>query len=349
MKTKLAILIFAIGLSNIYAQVNIGKSRSPINLYVSDHKQETFDKIKKMKTIFLIPNTIIDKEELKKQIKKTWTFNEITFIEEIDTEVPEKLRDFQLSHIATDVLLIRLVNNLYTKSKTGGIMGPEKRIVGNYISFKFQAFISENIKKNKKGELKFDATTIAEMFFTPNIRLRQDIAYSSGGKMKIGSFDKINAKYGEEPGFYNYNLGYVKNYFQELNQRLLDSQNLKIEDGIKKEDKIAELKNKTLYAPEWTLMKYNAMAASYGKTRTKEELFKKYEHNYEVLSNDELNSKILSGEDFYYLMHTQFNQKKIISVIHSTTGEIIYLIEDGSYNLKDSDLKDLNKLINKVM
>ncbi|WP_298474506.1 hypothetical protein [uncultured Maribacter sp.] len=349
MRIKLTMLVFAIGISNIFAQVNIGKSRSPQNLYVSEHKQETFDRIKKMETIFFIPNSIIHNEELKTQIKKVWTFNEITFVEEIKTDDSEELYDFLTSYISEDKMLIRLIDNVYSKSKTGGIMGPEKRTVGFTISFKFKAFVFDNITKNKKGDLKFDETTIAEMFFTPNIRLRQDLAYSVGGKMKIGSFDKINAKYGEEPGFYNYNLGFVKNYFQELNQRLLDSQNLKIEGGIKKEDKIAELKNKTLYAPEWVLMKYNAMAATYGKTRTKEDLFGKYEHTYEVLPNADLNEKILEGDDFYYLMHTQFNQKKIISVIHSTTGEIIYLTEDGSYNLKDSDLKDLSKLINKVI
>ncbi len=351
MKFKtLFILSSFIGITT-FAQVNIGKSKSPINLYVSAHKQETFDKLKNIKTIFVVPNSTLDKEELKAAINEIWTLNEITFVEEeLNEEETEKYNPYNnLSekYISPTNMVIRLIDNVYSKSKTGGIMGPQMRKIGAYISFKFKVSIFENIKEGKKGKLKFDDITIAEIFFTPNIRLRQDVAYSAGGKMKIGSLDKINEKYGEEPGFYNYDIGYVKNYFQELNRRLKNSENLKIEEGIEKKDRLKALSNNVLYVPEWSLKKYNAMAATFGKTRTAGELFGKYEHEYKLVANDELNSKIVKGDDFYYLMHTQFNQKRIISVIHSTTGEIIYLDEDGGYNIKESDIKKLSKLIEK--
>jgi len=349
MKSKLSLLIgLLIGATSI-AQVNIGKSRSPINLWVSSHKQETFDKLKEMKTIFIVPNSVLNKDELRETIKGLWTLNEITFVEEEEIEEESKkfnpYNNLSDEFVTPDNLVIRLIDNVYSKSKTGGMMGASTRRVGAYISFKFKASIFENIKEGKKGKLKFDDISIAEIFFTPNIRLRQDVAYSAGGKMKIGNFDKINEKYGEEPGFYNFDLGYVENYFQELNRRLENSENLKIEDGIEKKDKLKALNSKTLFVPEWSLKKYNAMAATFGKTRTAEELFGKYEHKYEVVSNEEINSKIFDRQDFYYLMHTQFNQKRIISVIHSTTGEIVYLNEDGGYNIKDSDMKKLSKLV----
>ncbi len=348
MKIKLALLFFTISLSGAFAQVNIGKSKSPINLYVSHHKQDVFDRVRNMETIFFIPNSIIDKEELKKEIKSIWSFNQISFVDEIETDDEVERYNFFKPYFSENKMIISLIDNIYSKTKTGGVMGTGTRTVGGYISFKFRVSVFENIKKNKKGELNFDERNIAEVIFTPNIRLRQDIAYSVGGKMMIGSFDKINEKYGEEPGFYNYDLGYVKNFFQELNQRLSDSKNLKMEDSFEKEDKMADLKSKTLYAPKWVLMKYNAMAASYGKTRTEEELFGKYEYNYQVLSNEEINEKILKGDDFYYMMYTQFNRVKIISVIHSTNGEIIYSKVDGAYNVKDSDLKALSKLVKKA-
>ncbi|MEE9363824.1 MAG: hypothetical protein V3U92_14580 [Cellulophaga sp.] len=349
MNIKYVVLFFLLNSFGVFAQVNIGKSKSPLNLYVSAHKQETFDKLKNIETIFVVPNSVLDKEKLKEAIKEVWTFNKITFVEEeLSDEEPKKYDPLNSikQYILPNKMVIWLVDNVYSKQKFGGIGGPNIRTVGAYISFKFKAVIFENIKKNKKGKLKYDNVTIAEIFFTPNIRLRQDVSHSVGGKMKFGSLDKINEKYGEEPGLYNFNLGYVKNYFQELNQRLSNSQNLKIEDGIKKIKKLKELKRKTLFVPKWSLMKYKAMAATYGKTRTAEELFGKYGHKYEILSNAEINSKIMNGDDFYYLMHTQFNQKRIISIIHSTTGEIIYLDEKGSYNINDSDMKVLGKLIN---
>lgn len=334
------------------AQVNIGRSKSPINLYVSDHKQETFDKLKNIETVFIVPNSLLNKEELKTKIKEIWTFNKITFVDENLSDEESKnldpLNNLVHKYVSPNYMVIRLIDNVYSKSITGGMMGPHTRKVGAYIVFKFKASIFEKIKEDKKGNLKYDDVTVAEIFFTPNIRLRQDVAHSVGGKMKIGKFDKINEKYGEEPGFYNFDLGYVKNYFQVLNQRLSNSQNLKIEDGIENPEKLVELKSKTLYVPKWSLLKYNAMAATFGKTRTAEELFGKYNHNYEVISNDEINSKVMNGDDFYYLMHTQFNQKRIISVIHSLTGEIIYLNEDGGYNINDSDMKKLSNLVDKA-
>jgi hypothetical protein len=340
MKTKysLFLFLFLFAASSTFAQLNIGKSRSPINLWVSEHKQSVFDHLKKTKTIFVLPPNL-ERNEIEPIIKDVWDFNEVIFVEDSVYE------DKQESYISSENLIVKLIDNVYSKSKTGGVMGPETRTVGAYISFKFVAFTFDKIKTSKKGKLDYDTINIAEIFFTPNIRLRQDVAYSAGGKMKLGSFDKINAKHGEEPGFYNFNLGYIKNYFQELNHRLSNSQNLKMEDGVVKKDKLTELNGKTLYVPEWTLLKYNAMAASYGKERTAEELFSKYGQDYRILPNDEINTKILNGEEFYYLMHTQFNQKKIISVIHSGTGEIIYLNEDGGYNIKDTDLKQINKLI----
>ncbi|WP_299254242.1 hypothetical protein [uncultured Aquimarina sp.] len=322
-----------------YSQINVGRSRSPINLYVVGHKKEVFEKVKNTKTVFVLPESL-DVEKLQTLIKDIWTVNEIIFIDR------ETFENQQEDYINADFSIIRHVDSGYSKQKTGGFMGPGTRTVGAFIVFKFMMISDfKKIRKDKKGRLKYDATNIAEIFFTPNIRLRQDFNYSEGGKMKIGSFDKINEKYGEEPGFYNFDLGYIKNYFQELNRKLNNEEVLKIEDGIVNKEKLKELKDQVLYAPEWVLKKYNALAATWGKTRTADKLFAKYNYKYEIISNESLNDKILAGEDFYYLMHTQFNQKKIISVINSVSGEIIYLEEGGSYNLKDSDLKSIAKLI----
>ncbi|KZS41927.1 hypothetical protein AWE51_00340 [Aquimarina aggregata] len=329
----IAVLLACIGTS--HAQINIGKSKSPINLYVSKHKQGVFDKVKSAKTLFVVPK-VVDAEKFKALISEVWNFNETLFVDQ------DTFKENLEKYISQGNSIIQLIDNGYTKQKTGGVMGPGTRTVGEYIVFKFMMTSNyENIKKGKKGKLKYDYLNVAEIFFTPNIRYRQDIS----SKMRIGSMDKINAKYGEEPGFYNFNMGYIKNYFQELNRRLSNSENLVIEDGIKKEDKIKELKEKTLYAPKWILKKYNALAATWGKTRTAEDIFGKYNHKYEIIDNEELSNKIINGEDFYYLMHTQFNQKKIISIIHSLTGEIIYLKEEGSYNLTDSDIKGFAKII----
>ncbi len=339
MNNKITFLAFLLLSSLSFAQVNVGKGRSWGNLWVSSHKTGKFEEIKKNESIFVMPSKF-DPNELEEIIEEIWTVNKISFITQDEFDENKK------SYLSSGKIIIQPIDRVYSKKKKGGPMQYHGfTTVGAFIFIKFNISTFSDVKTTKRGKLKYDVHNIAEIFFTPNIRYRSDIAVSAGGKMRIGNFKKINEKYGETAGFYNYDLGYIKNYFQELNNRLKNSQNLKIEDGILKKEKLKKLKSNTLYAPEWILKKYNAMAATYGKTRTKEELFEKYTHKYEVLSNDEIDTKIINGDDFYYLMHTQFNQKKIISIIHSTTGEIIYLEEDGSYNIKSSDLKKISKYI----
>ena len=131
-----------------------------------------------------------------------------------------------------------------------------------------------------------------------------------------------------------------------MNNKLTDNESLKIRDEIKKKDKLKELKSKTLYVPNWLLKDYSTFKLKVTKVLKPEELFEDYKFEFKVLSNEELNSKILNKDEFYYLMHTTYNGEKVISIINSLTGEIIYSIVDNSSNLiEKSDLKDINKLI----
>ncbi len=64
-----------------------------------------------------------------------------------------------------------------------------------------------------------------------------------------------------------------------------------------------------------------------------------------MISHKDLNDKILSSEKFYYLMHSQFNEYKLLSIIDSVTGEMIFLVENKGYSIKKGDIKDIIKEI----
>ena len=104
MNIKFAVLFFLLNIFGVFAQVNIGKSKSPITLYVSAHKQVTFDKLKKIETIFVVPSSVLDKEKLKEVIKEVWTLNKITFVEEELSDEESKdydgLNNFKTIHFA---------------------------------------------------------------------------------------------------------------------------------------------------------------------------------------------------------------------------------------------------------
>ncbi len=64
-----------------------------------------------------------------------------------------------------------------------------------------------------------------------------------------------------------------------------------------------------------------------------------------MLSSERLNNKILGGEEFYYLMNTQFNEHQILSIINSVSGAIINSPEKKSYNVSSKDMKEINEVI----
>ncbi|MFD1014866.1 hypothetical protein [Winogradskyella rapida] len=356
MKKTILLVTCLLSIFSVYSQVNIGRKRGLGNLYVVEHKDKLYDVIGKTTTYFVVPETL-DFDETKKTIEEIWTFNTIKFISEKDYESG----DF----IATDNSIIKFQDKNYIKTKeTMGLN--DKRMVGVVDLYKFQMFYFKEVTKKNNGKIKKDIGQIAEIIFTPNTYYRfLANKVEDTGDFKVG-YVKKSTPFGTsledvkmettddgnsyklllDPESYNFNLGYIKNYFQILNNKLIARQSLKIRDDIKDKDKLKVLKSKTLYAPHWLLKKYSTIKLKVTGILKPEELFEDYKYKFQILSNEELNSKILNKEDFYYLMHTTYNGEKVVSIINSLSGEIIYSTVDNSSDLIEaSDLKTISKLI----
>lgn len=343
MKKTILIVFSFLSIIKLYSQVNIGQSRSLHNTYMISLKESQFDLVKNSTTYFIVPNQL-NYEEIQKNIQQIWSLNEITFVSQDEYE------ENKYEYVSAGNSVIRIVKgdgvHGIERTKTTNFGTPAQRtstqIIKLGLNFKFAMFYYQNVEKNKKDEIKIKSFRVAEIYFTPSIKYR----INAFGATKL-LWKKRNTDFDmtKEPDSYNFNIGYIRNYFQALNEKLLKGENFKVRDGVKNKLKLKDLNNQTLFAPDWILKQYSFITRDLKKIATPEELFKKYDYEYKVISNNELNSKILDGEDFYYFMYTQFNDYKILSVIHSITGEIIYLTEDKSFNVKDSDLKDISKLI----
>lgn len=311
---------------NSYGQINVGKSKSWANIYVTELKQNVFDEIKNSKTIFVIPNEL-DENGFKKIINDVWTINDIVFVTE---------DNFEDNKFSKNVI-IKLINQEGRKDKVIiGSAEPDKT-VKEYIIFNFSLFTPSQNR------------AVAQIFFTPNIKKREIITNSSNRKSALEKIiiKKKQKKNKEIAGFYNFDLGYIKNYFQFLNNRLENNLNVKLRDYYVDKHEVKNLKKSILFAPEWMMKRYDPFSSSIKRIEKPEKYFSKYKYNYEVISNEELNNKILnSKEDFYYLMHTQVNENKIISVINGKTGNMIYRkTSKTSYNIQPKDISHLNKEI----
>jgi len=77
--------------------------------------------------------------------------------------------------------------------------------------------------------------------------------------------------------------------------------------------------------------------------RRTDKLFEDYKYPYKVIPDMELSDKILTETDpFYFLLFVRVGSGKVIMVINSKTGEVVYSrYHSMFYNLKSGDLKDL--------
>jgi len=146
---------------------------------------------------------------------------------------------------------------------------------------------------------------------------------------------------------YNWNLGFLKNYLMFVNEHLKESKERLLWEKMQNSDELKNLKTGTLYIPKYVLVEYGSLTGSESTQHNEKKLFKDYKHQYEMIDDNELSQKILnSSKAFYYLIYVKSSTDKFISVVNSLTGNIIYSkYKPISYNIKSSDIKELNKYI----
>ncbi len=150
--------------------------------------------------------------------------------------------------------------------------------------------------------------------------------------------------YSDENHLRNWGPGIFKNQIQELQKLLAKGENDGLFSKIYEKDKIQKLKEETLYVPDYIFVKRNKFKGDETERFEEKELMENYKLIYQVISTEKLNSKILNGEEIYYLSYIRSNTDKFISIINSKTGEVIYsLYRPVSYNFSDKDMKILQE------
>lgn len=137
--------------------------------------------------------------------------------------------------------------------------------------------------------------------------------------------------------------GILKNYMQQVTAALEASKKIRITDDITDKEQIKLLQTQTLYCTPDLFYQYKD---DEDKTKYIKETFEDYKYDYRILSPDELSDKILANkEPFYYVIYLHnYIAGKVVAVINSQTGEIIYLRRDVSFaaHIKSRDLKEIS-------
>lgn len=147
---------------------------------------------------------------------------------------------------------------------------------------------------------------------------------------------------------YNWGAGTLKNYLQLFTTHINSGKkknNRYHQYTHKKDEELQNLKNDTLYIPDYILVNNHPFAGYGNKQKTEpEKLCKRYKGAYKIVSLDELDDLILGNRRIYYLNFSHIQANKYVNVINSETGKIVYsTFKATGWNVNASDLGRINR------
>ncbi|MES2545563.1 MAG: hypothetical protein V4548_11805 [Bacteroidota bacterium] len=263
--------------------------------------------------------------------KKYWTFSKFEFIKysEIENHLTPESSFLSIGGYVTEVHSQTLYAN---GSSSGGIDYAHTHI---YLEL---WTCGEKYLKSTKSNKKFkekDKLQIArvELFTDFQTLMAPENLYQNN--------------YDSDGHIRNWGLGILKNHIQNLTVYLNKNTEQKLYSTIYNQAEVKKLSTETLYIPNYILTKFNKFTGDESKSHEEKELMEEYKSKYKIITTAELNAKILNETTpFYYLQYIKSSTDKFVSVINSSTGEIVYSFYTPiSYNIRPSDFKDLQKKI----
>lgn len=330
---KISSLIFFVCISiGCFAQVSVGPRHAG---KAKKFDKGVLEKFKNTETIFVLSETL-DRYDYLRILEDSWD-----------------VTPYQIVHIA-DFDIDKYLNNNYSIAKLGGFKRTTSMDYGSYTSlFTYIDFlmydgdeISKNLeklsprkkKKRKEDIIEENAQKIARIYIYP----KDDFIHTSMSK----SMDETFVSLYIDDVFFNYKPGFIKNYFQKVNKLIKDEEVYWMYENDY-EVELRNLASNKLYIPSYMAIKYNGWTAKDSEEDEEniEDIFKKYDYQYEIIDDMELSDRIMNNEELYYIRYVRMNTERFLQVVNSKNGEIIYrnYIPGLSYKIKSKHIKNLNK------
>lgn len=316
--------------------------------WAKGHDKAVLERFKNTETIFALSD-IYEKEAYQKILEEAWTVTPFRIV---------NIRDFDMEDYLSDKYSIVHL--------TGA------RLVWDGMPF-FQCYIDIKMHKNEKVIKKLDkfskkkkpknekerkerAQERIKIFDKEDIKIARFVLFckanlvADANNYSKNDSEEIFERMISEDLFFNYNPGFLKNYFQKINDLIIKEKKYWLfnEDHM---PEIKELASQTLYVPSYLSRKYISKKDGEEDEMYIKELFKDYEYNYKVVSNEELSSRIMNNEEFYYIRYVRKMNEKFLQVIKAANGEIIYSNYSPSIskNIKGKYFKHLSKTIKEAL
>lgn len=333
MKIKLTILSLLLAVT-AFSQISVSKKNTG---RLKKNKLEDFNQFKSSTTVFVL-SSCINKDKYERILKDVWSVTDYIVVTDFQFDMS--------NYLDKNYSFVTFKSFSSTMTSSSGFTTSHFSASLNFSNFDLEYFRNKvsRIKKPKSKKalkkinkiLDDSLSTIADINLYPS--------YSSS----LSSFSGMCGQ------FHNYNLGFLKNYFQKINNLILNNENFWMyKDGYSEE--LSLLKNKKLYIPQYLGIKEKVNIRNITIRKNDKEyldkLMSNYDYDFEVVSIETLNSLISQGHEIYYLTYVKSNKEKFLQVINSVTGDIIYRSYSpdfaSSKNLKQKHIRALNNKASK--
>ncbi len=214
----------------------------------------TFEKFKNTETIFVLSN-IYDKATYEKILKASWTVTPFRIVNIKDFNIEDYLNDnYSIAQLSAHKRIIKSEGSYSTAQLYTYI---DFKLYNNEVIFEKINKLSP-VEKAKKKEKIINNHEIRVARF--NLFRKDDFINS-----KYQNMETIIASMYSKDFFFNYKPGFLKNYFQKVNNLIeKEEQYWMFEDDYLLE--LKELSRNKLYIPSYTAIKHNGWTAPYRET-----------------------------------------------------------------------------------
>lgn len=283
---------------------------------------ETLEKFKSSETIFIFSN-LIEKSQMEEFLKHSWSFTPFKVV---------SIEDFNIGTYLDGNYSFATYNNYEIVFNR---QGNSKRTFNNY-SFNFflidkEKYLKTEAKNKSKKNYKFnkynvfshDIISLGSFFLNANDYILFPTKNHTRDK-ELFLEDVYNHFYNSE-FFYDNNSGFLQNNLQLINYYFQNNIKVSPLKELETLSEIQKLKSEKLVIPYEVYVFYDIeIAFNPAKENDFSKLKKDYNYDYQVLKSKEISDKILKGEEFHFIRYTLIETEKIIQIVNSKTGKVIY-------------------------
>lgn len=330
MKKNIIFIFIFFVFYNTFSQVYVGFKGIDVN-YVSFNEKD-LARFKTSTTVFVIPNQFQECEtEIENIFKDVWTVTQYEIISF------KELKEYQKSNVNYSFLTLDVLG--YKNNSN---------IFATYYSVYLNLWMYGNTIKWSKANTSFAKIYLHQTSETIEI---------CKGLFKKNEYSSSYKELYEDVSFYNLTPGFFKTYLTILNgvmqKNLLKNEKFTFGNEVdNQKSKIVGLSKKTLYIPDYVLLKYTKSKKILEEKLVPKDLMEDYPYKWEIISNIELSNKILnSNEDFYYMINYVDDISTQLYIYDSKNMDLIYFdfSTKGGFNFKSDYFKDLSKKIKKSL